>query len=114
MGFSIDKKQKQELNEFYGKLNDKSLKELMKSNKKYKVQMPDGTHKKLTYKQMSDGQKKSIITRIMNDNASKAKIYIATKNVFKYYTSESEYQALKALGISNVYKQIKGKEGFVK
>ena len=114
MGFSIDKKQKQELNEFYGKLNDKSLKELMKSNKKYKVQMPDGTHKKLTYKQMSDGQKKSIITRIMNDNASKAKIYIATKNGFKYYTSESEYQALKALGISNVYKQIKGKEGFVK
>lgn len=112
--FTVDTKQKEKLNEFYGKLNKEALEELKKSNKKYKVKMPDGTYKELTYKQMSDEQKKSVITRIMNDNASIAKIYIGTEIGYKYYTTEEERKELIKLGIKNVYKETDKKKGLIK
>lgn len=104
-----------QLNEFYGKLNNKDLNELYAGKTKYKVlDKKTGKYVELTYKQMSGEQKKSVINRIMNDNAQSAKIYVYTNSGGKYYTTNSEELAkLKSLGIRNVYMSNK-KESYFK
>ena len=102
------------LNEFYGKLNNKDLKELFSDKKTYKV-LDRKTNKyvELRYSKMSTEQKKSVINRIMNDNAQSAKIYVYTNSGGKYYTtSETELANLKKLGIRNVYKSTKKESYF--
>lgn len=104
-----------QLNEFYGKLNNKDLNELYAGKTKYKVlDKKTGKYVELTYKQMSSEQKKSVINRIMNDNAQSAKIYVYTSSGGKYYTTNGEELAkLKSLGIRNVYMSNK-KESYFK
>lgn len=108
----IDKfnaEQTAQLNEFYGKLNNKDLKELFSDKKTYKV-LDRKTNKyvELKYSKMTAEQKKSVINRIMNDNAQSAKIYVYTNSGGKYFTtSDTELANLKKLGIRNVYKSTK-------
>lgn len=114
-GVKMTKKQLNELNEFYGKLNEKTLSEVKNSNTKYKVEMEDGTYKELTYDSMSDKQRKSVINRIMANNASTAKIYIMTKYFgYSYYTSSDKVKEYKNLGISSVYIKTDKKSGLIK
>ena len=103
----------QKLNEYYGKLNKDSLKEFINGNHRYKVQNEDGTYSELNYDGMTDKQRKSVIQRLMSDNAKYAKVYIWTSNGGKYYGSETEFQALKALGIKNVYLATDKRDGFI-
>ena len=104
------------LNEYYGKLNNKDLTNLFANKTAYKVW--DDTKKEyveLKYSAMKTAQKKTVIERIMNDNSTITKIYMLTSSgKWKYYTNETEYAELKKLGIKNVYKKTKDKEGFVK
>lgn len=103
------------LNEYYGKLNKDSLEELMSNKTKYKVYDEDkNSYVELYYKQMNDTQKKTVIERIMSNNGKYAKIYILTStNRYKYYCSESEYNTLRKLGLTNIYKNSGKFEGFV-
>ena len=113
----IDKfnaEQTAQLNEFYGKLNNKDLKELFSDKKTYKV-LDRKTNKyvELRYSKMSTEQKKSVINRIMNDNAQSAKIYVYTNSGGKYFTtSDTELANLKKLGIRNIYKSTKKESYF--
>lgn len=113
----IDKfnaEQTAQLNEFYGKLNNKDLNELFSDKKTYKV-LDRKTNKyvELRYSKMSTEQKKSVINRIMNDNAQSAKIYVYTNSGGKYFTtSDTELANLKKLGIRNVYKSTKKESYF--
>lgn len=113
----IDKfnaEQTAQLNEFYGKLNNKDLKELFSDKKTYKV-LDRKTNKyvELRYSKMTAEQKKSVINRIMNDNAQSAKIYVYTNSGGKYFTtSDTELANLKKLGIRNVYKSAKKESYF--
>lgn len=101
-------------NRKYGELNKKALDELRKSNKKYRVQMEDGSYDEKSFSKMSDKQKKAVINRIMTANAKYAKIYIYTLNGGKYYAEANEYEELKSLGIRiNVYRKIGKKNGFM-
>ena len=113
----IDKfnaEQTAQLNEFYGKLNNKDLKELFSDKKTYKV-LDRKTNKyvELRYSKMTAEQKKSVINRIMNDNAQSAKIYVYTNSGGKYFTtSDTELANLKKLGIRNIYKSAKKESYF--
>lgn len=103
-----------QLNEFYGKLNNKDLTELFSDKKTYKV-LDRKTNKyvELRYSKMTAEQKKSVINRITNDNAQSAKIYVYTNSGGKYYTtSDTELANLKKLGIRNVYKSTKKESYF--
>lgn len=100
------------LNKYYGELNKESLNELMTSKKKYRVKDDKGNFVELTYINMTNEQRKSVISNIMTDNAKYAKVFVYTSNGGKYYASNTEYQALRKLGIQNVYKANKKKEGF--
>lgn len=100
------------LNKYYGELNKDSLAELMAGKKKYRVRDENGNFVELTYLNMSTEQRKSAISSIMTDNAKYAKIFIYTSNGGKYYANSNEYQILRKLGINNVYKANKKKEGF--
>lgn len=108
----IDKfnaEQTAQLNEFYGKLNNRDLSELFSDKKTYKV-LDRKTNKyvELRYSKMTAEQKKSVINRIMNDNAQSAKIYVYTNSGGKYFTtSDTELANLKKLGIRNIYKSTK-------
>ena len=101
------------LNEFYGKLNKTSLQELYSGSAT--VKMPNGSFKELKYSQMSDEQKAAAIDNVMSNNSGYAKIYILTSTGrCKYYAGDTEYKALKKLGITkNVYKKTKALNGFV-
>ena len=112
LGVKFSKSDTETLNKIYGTLNKKELNELMKGNKKYKVQMNDGKYKELTYKQMTSEQKKSVITRIMSNNASLAKIYMATRKGLRYYTKSEERNQLLKLGARNIFLQTDKKKGF--
>lgn len=107
-------KDKTKINEYYGNLNSQSLDSLMSSKKTYTVEDEKGNRVDLRYNKMSDVQKRSVITRIMSNNASITRIWYFTNNGYKYYTSESEYNELKKLGITNVYKKTSNKEGLIK
>ena len=102
------------LNQFYGKLNDKSLTALYKGKKR--VQMEDGTYKEIAYKSMTDKQKKAAIESTLSTNSQYSKIYILTSTgKYKYYASDSEYEELRKLGITkNVYRSVGTSKGFVK
>lgn len=105
----------QTANEYYGKLNNKKLSELYSNKKSYKVwDEKKQEYVELKYSKMTDKQKKTVIERIMNDNGTITKVYMLTSKGYKYYTTESNYDELKKLGIKNVYKKTKDKEGFVK
>lgn len=108
--------QQEKLNKYYGELNNKYLSKLMKSSIKYKVKMPNGTYKELTYSQMTAEQKKTVFERVMSKDSTFSKIYLLTSdNKYKYYASDSEYYELKQLGITkNVYRKTNKLEGFVK
>lgn len=113
---SLDSKNIEKLNEYYGRLNKEALDKLISNKVTYKVwDEKKKSYVELKYSKMTEAQKKTVIERIMNDNSLKAKIYIltSTKN-YKYYASESEYKELKALGIKNVYKKTDKLQGFVK
>ena len=106
----------QTANEYYGKLNNKKLSELYSNKKSYRV-WDEKKHEyvEIKYSKMTDEQKKTVIERIMNNNGTITKIYMLTSSgKWKYYTNETEYAELKKLGIKNVYKKTKDKEGFVK
>lgn len=113
----IDKfnaEQTAQLNEFYGKLNNRDLEELFSDKKTYKV-LDRKTNKyvELKYSKMTAEQKKSVINRIMNDNAQSAKIYVYTNSGGKYFTtSDTELANLKKLGIRNIYKSTKKESYF--
>lgn len=110
---TLSSSERQTLNEYYGKLNAQDLETFINGRALYRVQMEDGTYKELRYSQMTSEQAKSVIERIMNNNAKYAKVYIWTSKGGKYYGTESEVQALKNLGIRNVYIKTKKTEGFI-
>lgn len=101
-----------DLNLYYGQLNSESLQLFVDNKTKYTVENDKGKRVQLFYRQMTDKQKKSVITRIMNDNAKYAKVYIATKNGWKYYANETDFEALRRLGINNVYLANRIYQGF--
>lgn len=101
-----------DLNLYYGQLNSESLQLFVDNKTKYTVENDKGKRVQLFYKQMTDKQKKSVITRIMNDNAKYAKVYVATKNGWKYYANETDFEALRRLGINNVYLANRIYQGF--
>ena len=106
---------KDKLNEYYGKLNNKLLTELMSNKKTYKVwDEKQNKYVEIKYKAMTESQKKTVIERIMNNNGQIAKIYILTSGDWKYYADDSEYLELKKLGLKNIYKKTNKLEGFVK
>lgn len=106
----------QVVNEIYGQLNNEELGYLFGNKRKYTVENDKGKRAQLKYSQMTDEQKKAVIKRIMLNNGSIAKAYILTQaKDYKYYASDSEYNALIALGAKkNVYRSTKTKQGFVK
>lgn len=109
-------KQIKALNELYGQLNSVDLKELQSNSKTYKVKQANGTFKNLRWSQMTDKEKATIIDRIMTDNSGYAKIYILTDSgEYKYYATDAEFKALRALGITkNVYRKNNKQSGFIK
>ena len=100
------------LNRYYGELNAETLQQFIDNKVKYTVENENGKREQLFYKQMSDKQKKSVITRIMSDNAKYAKVYVATNSGWKYYANDTDFDALKRLNISNVYRATKLYSGF--
>lgn len=113
---SLNPKQVEKINSYYGQLNAQSIKELKSDSKTYKIKQSNGTFKNLRWSQMTDKEKATVIDRIMTNNSGYAKIYILTQDYnYKYYASDSEYQILRQLGITkNVYRQNKKFYGFVK
>lgn len=110
---TLSTKDRQTLNEYYGKLNAQDLHDFIYGNALYRVKMEDGTYKELRYRQMTSEQIKSVINRIMTDNAKCAKVYVWTSNGGKYYGTESEVQELKNLGMKNVYIKTNKTNGFI-
>ena len=103
------------LNQYYGKLNQKDLQAFINNQTKYTVEIADGTRKELVYSKMTEAQKKAVIERIMSNNGQLAKVYILTSSGYKYYASDSEYEKLKDAGIiTNVYRKHGKYDGFVK
>lgn len=112
---TLNSKQTEELNLYYGKLNKQYLEELVKGKAKYKVyDAKKGEYVEISYNKMTDEQKKSVIQNIMSDNAKAAKVKILTENGFKYYATSNEYEKLKKLKLKNVYLKTDKKSGFVK
>ena len=112
----LNAKDVERLNELYGRLNAADIKELKSNTKTYKVKQSNGTYKNLRWSQMTDKEKATVIDRIMTDNSGYAKVYILTDSgEYKYYATESEFSALRALGITkNVYRKNNKYSGFVK
>lgn len=108
----LTSEQLNDLNLYYGQLNSESLQLFVDNKTKYTVENDNGKRVQLFYNQMTDKQKKSVITRIMNDNAKYAKVYVATKSGWKYYANETDFKALRSLGINNVYLANKIYQGF--
>ena len=104
------------LNQFYGKLNSKSLSSFYNNRVKQRVQNEDGSYSELYYSQMTDKQKGAATRTIMSGNSAYAKIYILTSSgEFKYYASKDEYEELRKLGIiKNIYRKTDKLKGFVK
>lgn len=104
-----------ELNMYYGELNKKDLDRLMTDKDKYKVLNDKGVYVTLAYSKMTEEQKATVIKRIMSNNSSYSKVYFLTSKGYEYYATDSEYKALRELGITkNVYHKTKNKEGFIK
>lgn len=99
---------KNQLNQYYGKLNANSLAEIQ--NERHLVEMPDGSFETLSWKQMTDDQRKNVIERTFTKNATYAKVYMWTQVLNrKYYTNNETRKILRELGItSNVYLGDKG------
>ena len=92
------------LNEYYGKLNNKTVSQFINNKVKYKVEIDDGVYRELYYRQMNDEQIKSVLTSITSKNANYAKIYTWTQMGGKYYCSSSKRKELLEVGITkNVY-----------
>ena len=101
-----------ELNMFYGKLNNKIVTEFTNNKVRYDVEDERGKKISLYYKQMSDTQIKSVLNRITTQNANYAKIFVWTNSGHKYYCSSDKRLELIKIGINkNVYV---GNKGFVK
>lgn len=107
-GKKISLGDKNQLNQYYGRLNAASLAEVQ--NKSHLVEMTDGSFKTLRWSQMNDIQRTNVIERIFTKNATYAKIYMWTQvQKHKYYTNKETRNVLKELGItSNVYLGDKG------
>lgn len=102
---------KGKLNEYYGKLNKKSLAEL--PVQRHYVQMPNGSFKTLSWSQMDEAQRARVIDRTMIQNSEFAKIYTWTQVMNnKYQADSNSWKTLRDMGITkNVYR---GEKGFVK
>lgn len=103
------------LNQFYGKMNKRTLDECLNNKTKYKVlNKTTNKYENLYYKDMSNEQKKSVLNRITNQNAKYAKIYVWTGDGHKYYCTNDERLELMRIGITkNVYIKSGKKDGFV-
>jgi hypothetical protein len=113
---TLNTKQRQNVNTYYGKLNKNELTKLYNNQAKYSVyNKKTNEYEELIYSKMTSEQKQNVIKRIMENNADYAKIYILTStNQYKYYCSEAEYKKLKKLGITkNIYLQNKKLDGFI-
>lgn len=112
----ISGKTLEEMNKYYGQLNQSMLQRLFDDDIRMNVQMANGSYKELKYSQMTDKQKKNAIENIMEKNAKYSRIYtVTTKYDYKYFATEDEFQALKKLGITdNVYRANKKYKGFIK
>lgn len=111
----LDNELVSQLNKYYGELNSETLNKFVSNRISYKVKdEKTGKYVTLKYNKMTDKQKKSVIERIMDDNAKSAKVYVLTKNGYKYYGSESEIAYLKSLGIRNIYIETGKRKGFIK
>ena len=100
------------LNQYYGKLNNKTVKDFKNNKTKHTVEDKDGKRVELYYKDMTTEQRKSTLNSITTQNAMYAKIYVWTKSGHKYYCSTDVRTKLIQLGITeNVFI---GNKGFVK
>ena len=113
---TLSAEETEELNIWYGKRNKDTLTKFLNNQTTKKVKTDSGEYKELKYSQMSEKEKGAAIDSIMSTNSTYAKIYILTRTgEYKYYASDSEYEQLKKLGITqNVYRKIGNKTGFVK
>lgn len=102
---SLSTIEKDQLNEYYGGLNNTALNDFINNSVRYTVENKSGKRVELTYNKMTDDQRATTIKKIMNENSKYAKIYIATTvKGYKYYTrSKTEYEQLRKLGLTNVY-----------
>ena len=112
----LNAKQRKSLNEYYAKLNKADLADLTTNKTRYKVQNEEGTYDDLYYKDMTDKQKATVIDRIMSNNSGYAKTYMLTQQMgYKYYTTNSEREKLRELGITNnIYVKNNKYNGYVK
>jgi hypothetical protein len=103
------------LNQYYGKLNNRTLTDCINNKTKYKVlNKITNKYETLYYKDMSNEQKKSVLNRITTQNAKYAKIYVWTNDGHKYYCTNDERLELMQIGITkNVYIKSGKKDGFV-
>lgn len=99
------------LNKQYGEWNAKALTDFYSNKSRHRVNV-NGTYKELTYDQMTDKQRKAAANGIMTENAKYAKILAWLSKGNKYYASDTEYNALRKLGVRG--KLYKGNKGFVK
>lgn len=113
--YDYGKLNRTELNTKYGQLNKESLTSFI--NNQLKVEILDDTNKRVskTYSQMTDAERGRAIKSLMQKNSTYAQVYVWTQvEGHKYYTSDSEYQALRKLGITkNVFRKTNSLEGFV-
>lgn len=107
-------KQTEEVNKYYGQLNKVDLDLLFTDKIKCNVEDANGKYKELKFSQMNEKQKGAAIEQIMSKNGTYAKVYMLTSNGYDYYATGDTYKRLRELGIDNVYKKTKTKEGFVK
>ena len=112
----LNDSQRRELNEYYAKLNNSDLTDLTTNKTKYKVKNEKGTYDNLYYNEMTEKQKATVIDRIMSNNSGYAKTYILTQKMgYKYYTTVSERETLRELGITNnIYVKNNKYNGYVK
>ena len=112
LGVKLSKDEIEKLNEYYGKLNNKTVTEFINNKKAYSVEISDGKYKDLYYKNMNAEQIKSVLRSITTKNANYAKVYVWTDTGHKYYCGRDTRVELMRLGITKgVYI---GKKDFVK
>ena len=110
--FELNSKDVAALNRMYGQWNAEDLVEFYDNRARYSVLMPNGKYKSLTYNQMTPEQRKNAIQNLFSKNAQYAKTLAWLQAGNTYYAGDSEYVALKKLGISG--KLYKGNKGYVK
>ena len=109
--FELNATQTAELNKQYGQWNAIALTEFYNNTSSHTVLNDNNKYQVLRYNQMTEELRTRTTKSIMTKNSTYAKIqaWLAAGN--KYYATQSEYTALKKLGITgSLYK---GSKGFV-